>query len=46
MKINFLIYLHNLLIGNLLEAKIIYNSLSEDEKSAFGEYPISKFLDK
>lgn len=36
----------NLLIGNLLEAKIIYNSLSEDEKSAFGEYPISKFLDK
>ena len=33
----------NLLIGNLLEAKIIYNSLSEDEKSAFGEYPISKF---
>ena len=36
----------NLLIGNLLEAKIIYNSLSEEERNSFGEYPISKFLDK
>lgn len=35
----------NLLIGNLLEAKIIYNSLSEDERNVFEEYPISKFLD-
>ena len=36
----------NLLIGNLLEAKIIYNSLNEEERNSFGEYPISKFLDK
>lgn len=36
----------NLLIGNIPEAKIIYNSLNEDERNVFLEYPISRFLKK